>query len=160
VPLTIEMIKEGETWKVLSIKGPQAGASSGPIIEQEPPAVAAPGTEESATLALATLLSFNEAIQAKSFDKFHAGISKTWQEEITPAELLEAFQAFVDAEIDITAIRSLTPVFTSPPAVNAKGTLVLEGHYPSKPKKVHFTLKFINERNAWKSSGVNIHIKE
>ena len=42
VPLTIEMIKEDGTWKVLSIKGPQAGASTGPIIEEEPAATAKP----------------------------------------------------------------------------------------------------------------------
>lgn len=31
VPVTLELIKEGGTWKVLAIKGPQTGASTGPI---------------------------------------------------------------------------------------------------------------------------------
>ena len=159
VPLTIEMIKEGDMWKVLSIKGPKTGASSGAIIEKESPA-AVPGPEESAQLALAALLSFNEAVQTKSFEKFHGGISRMWREQITPAKLLEVFQPFIDAEIDIAAIQALGPVFKSPPAVNADGLLVLEGHYPTTPKKVYFTLKFIDEAKMWKVGGVKVDVAD
>ena len=100
VPLTIEMIREEGTWKVLSIKGPQAGASSGPVIGTDPgetprPAPVAPAAEEAARLALGSMLAFNDALQTKSFGAFHAGISKQWQEQITPAKLLEVFQSFI-----------------------------------------------------------------
>jgi len=158
VPLTIEMIKESGTWKVLSIKGPQTGARTGPIIERESPALAVPGTDESAQLALTSLLSLNEALQTKSFDKFHAGISRTWQEQITSAKLLEVFQALVDLETNLDAIKTLSPVFKSPPALNADGILVLEGHYPVEPGNVFFTLKFVNEEKAWKLFGVKVNI--
>lgn len=159
VPLTIEMIKEGDAWKVLSIRGPKTGASSGAIIEKESSA-AVPGPDESARLALEALLSFNEAVQTKSFAKFHGGISRVWREQITPAKLLEIFQPFIDAEIDIAPIKALSPVFKSPPAVNADGLLVLEGHYPTTPKKVYFTLKFIDGSRAWKLGGVNVNVAD
>jgi len=163
VPLTLEMIKEDGLWKVLSITGPQAGASTGPAIEKEPaaaPALPAPAGAEAGKLALASLLSFNEAIQAKSFDAFHAGISKKWQEQITPAKLLETFQPFIEAKIDLVSIKDLEPVFKSPPAVGSDGILILEGHYPTTPNKVYFRLKFVAEENAWKIVGVKVNVDE
>jgi hypothetical protein len=162
VPLTIEMIKENGTWKVLSIKGPQTGASTGPIIGEEPapPALAAPAADEAARLALASLLLFNNAIQTKSFDPFHGGISKLWQEQITPAKLLEIFQPFITAQIDLAVIKPVNPVFTSPPAVNADGVLLLDGHYPTTPNKVYFKLKYVAENKLWKLIGVNVNVNE
>jgi hypothetical protein len=159
VPLTMEMIKESGTWKVLSIKGPQTGASSGPIIAEES-AQTVPSTEESARLVLTSLLFFNEAIQAKSFDTFHGRISKIWQDQITPAKLLEIFQPFIDAKIDLAGIKPIAPVFKSPPAINSEGVLVLEGQYPTTPNKVYFTLKYVSENKAWKLIGVNVNVKE
>jgi hypothetical protein len=162
VPLTIEMIKENGTWKVLSIKGPQTGASTGPIIAQEsaPPALAAPPADEAARLALASLLLFNEAVQAKSFVTFHAGISKLWQEQITPAKLLEIFQPFITAQIDLAAIKPVNPVFNTPPAVNADGVLLLDGHYPTTPNKVYFKLKYVAENKLWMLIGVNVNVND
>lgn len=166
VPLTIEMIREEGTWKVLSIKGPQAGASSGPVIGTDPaetprPAPVAPAAEEAARLALASMLAFNDALQTKSFGAFHAGISKQWQEQITPAKLLEVFQSFIDANMDLAPVKSVSPVFTTPPAVNDDGILLLEGHYPTTPNKVYFNLKYAAEDGkVWKLFGVKINVKE
>jgi hypothetical protein len=159
VPLTLELIKEGETWKVLSIKGPQPGASSGPIIAKEDAPQAVPSSEEANRMVLASLLAFNEALQAKSFETFHAGISNLWQEQITPAKLLEVFKPFIDAEINLAPIKPLTPVFKSPPAINEDGVLILEGDYPTEPSKVYFTLKYVSENKAWKLIGVNVNVK-
>lgn len=156
VPLTLEMIKEGGTWKVLSIKGPQAGASTGPIIEKETATLPAPTKDEAAKMAMTALLAFNEGIQTKSFEKFHAGISKLWQKQITPAQLLEAFQTFIDKKIDLAPIQSLSPEFKSAPAIDADGVLALEGEYPTTPNKVIFKLEYVAEDKAWKLLGVNV----
>lgn len=166
VPLTLEMIKENGNWKVLSVKGPQAGARTGPVIEKEvedteaKPALAVPDSAAAAQLALASLMGFNHAVQQKSFTAFHAGISKAWQEEITPEKLLEVFQPFIDAEIDIALIGKLEPVFASPPAANDDGVLVLEGHYPTTPNKVYFKLKYIDEDGVWRLFGINVNVNE
>jgi hypothetical protein len=160
VPLTLEMIKEAGTWKVLSIMGPHTGASTGPIIENEDAGPPAPAKDEAAKLATAALLAFNQAILTKSFDKFHAGISKLWREQTTPDELRGKFQTFIDKEIDIAAIETLNPDFKSAPALNDDGFLVLEGEYPVEPGKVRFKLKFISEAKVWKLVGVNVHVGE
>ena len=164
VPLTIEMINEGGTWKVLSIKGPQTGASTGPIIADEsattttasPPA---PPAAEAGRMALVSMLAFNAAIQSQSFDTFYLGIAKLWQEQITAAKLLDIFQSFIDAKIDLAGINDVSPVFATAPAVNSDGVLLLDGYYPTTPKKVYFKLKYVNEDRTWKLIGVNVNVK-
>ena len=161
VPLAMEMIKEDGTWKVLSIKGPQAGASTGPIIAEEAVAKPAlPGVGKASEMALASLLSFNEAIQTKSFDTFYAGLATLWKKQTTPADLLEKFQSFVDSETDIAPIKELELAFTSPPAFDEDGFLKLEGHYPTTPKKVYFTLFYTSEEEAWKLVGITVRVKD
>jgi hypothetical protein len=159
VPLTMELVKEGEIWKLLSIKGTQPGASIGPIISNDDAPLGVPSSEEASRMVLASLLSFNEAIQSESFEAFHSGISNLWQEEITPDELLETFQPFIDAEIDLDLIKPLTPVFTSPPAINEDGFLILEGEYTTESSDVYFSLMYASENNAWKIAGVNVNVK-
>jgi len=158
VPLTLEMIKEGGTWKVIAIRGPQTGASTGPILQDDAAVPPAPAAAEAAGMTLAALMAFNEGVEAKSFDKFHASISKLWQKQTTPAKLLEAFQSFIDKEIDLTGIKSLSPVFKSPPAVDSDGVLVLEGEYPTTPNKVIFRLKYVTEDKAWKLLGFKVNV--
>lgn len=165
VPLELELIKEGGGWKVLAIRGPQAGAATHPAIDTETtpaaaPPLAAPGPEVAKPLALATLLAFNQAVQSKSFDSFHANISGAWQRQITAAKLLEIFRPFIDAGIDIEPIRDLEPVFASPPALDEDGVLVIEGHYPTTPNKVYFKLKYLAEGGAWKLLGINVNVNE
>ena len=164
VPLTIEMINEGGTWKVLTIKGPQTGASTGPIIDNEPAtttpsAPPAPPAAEAGRMALVSMLAFNAAIQSQSFDTFHLGIAKLWQEQITAAKLLDIFQSFIDAKIDLAGINDVSPIFATAPAVNSDGVLLLEGYYPTTPKKVYFKLKYVNEDRTWKIIGVNVNVK-
>jgi len=156
VPLTIEMIKEGGTWKVLSIKGPQAGASTGPITAKEPAALPVPAKDEAVKMILADLMAFNNGVQSKSFDKFHSGISKLWQKQTTADQLLKAFQSFIDQEIDLTPIQSLSPEFKSAPAIDADGVLALEGEYPTTPSKVTFKLEYVAEGKDWKLIGVKV----
>ena len=158
VPLTIEMINEGGTWKVLTIKGPQAGASTGPIINNEPTTTTptAPPAAEAGRMALVSMLAFNAAIQSQSFDTFYLGIAKLWQEQITAAKLLDIFQSFIDAKIDLAGVKDVSPIFATAPAINDDGVLLLEGYYPTAPKKVYFKLKYVNEDQSWKLIGVNV----
>lgn len=163
VPLTMEMIKEDGTWRVLSIKGPQAGASTEPIIAEETnsaPKPALPGADAAAALVLDSLLSFNDAIQTKSFDTFHAGLATLWKNQTTPVELLEKFQSFIDSGVDISPIKELEPVFHSPPALDEDGFLKLDGHYTTTPKKVHFTLRYDFGESAWKLVGIHVNVRD
>jgi len=91
--------------------------------------------------------------------EFHKGISIVWQKQITAEQLAEAFRSFVEKELNLAPIQGLTPAFDTPPSVNSDGVLILAGAYPSEPKKVHFTLKYVAENFAWKLIGINVEIK-
>lgn len=153
IPLRMDLVKEGGTWRVYSLSAPKAGAAA------EKSAHTVPSDTELKALTLDSLMAFNKGIQAKSFVEFHKGISIVWQKQITPQQLAEAFRTFVEKELDLTPIQSLTPAFDSPASVNSDGVLILAGAYPTEPSKVHFTLKYVAENFAWKLVGINVDIK-
>ena len=61
----------------------------------------------------------------------------------------------MDKGIDISSIKNSQPSFDNPPAIDADGTLVMNGTYDGKPPVV-FKLKYRYEDNTWKVVGMNI----
>jgi len=153
IPLRMDLMKESGTWRVYSLSAPRAGAA----VENRGRTL--PSDTELKALVLDSLMTFNKGIQAKSFVEFHKGISIVWQKQITAEQLAEAFRSFVEKELNLAPIQGLTPAFDTPPSVNSDGVLILAGAYPSEPKKVHFTLKYVAENFAWKLIGINVEIK-
>ena len=151
VTFKLSYLREGSDWKVLGIN-----AQVVPFVENTGKV---PSDKELRGLALDSLLSFNKAIQARSFEGFYGRIANLWRKETTPEKLLEIFQAFIDQKIDITPITKLEPAFDGSPAINDDGFLVLKGSYPTKPSKVSFELKYVFEDDAWKLVGINVHVK-
>lgn len=154
IPLEMVLIKEDGEWRVIGFHGPRLGGSSGA------PAAPVPGDEELRKLTLATLLSFNEAVQAKDFTKFHATVSVPLQQQLPPPKLAEAFRSFIEGGLDLSPIQGETPVFSKPPAVDGNGVLALEGYYPTQPSRVHFELGYLYEHPQWKLAGINVRVKK
>lgn len=151
VTFKLTYIQEGSAWKLMGIN-----VQAIPFVENTGKV---PSNRELKTLALDSLLLFNDAIQAKSFDKFYGQISELWQKEITADKLQEVFQGFIDKEIDLTPITKVEPVFDGTPAVNDDGLLVIKGSYPTKPSKVFFELKYVYEKESWKLAAINVQVK-
>ena len=154
IPLTMELVKESGTWKVIYLSGPQAGIS----VEQGGKQL--PSDEKSKALALDSLLAFNKAVLDKSFVGFHQQISRRWQEQITPDKLKEVFNQFIETHLDISPIKEVQPVLSAAPEINSDGILVLEGYYPTHPTKVYFRLKYIYEHPAWKLFGIQVNVNQ
>ena len=153
IPLHMELMKESEQWKVYVLTVPQSGVSAeGGRKEMPPDAKLKEMTRDS-------LLAFNQALQGKSFVKFHQQISTVWQQQITPEKFMEAFQSFIDNEIDLSAIREVEPIFDDPPAIDSDGILILKGYFPTQPRRVHFQLKYVYEHPAWKLLGVRVNVE-
>lgn len=153
IPLRIDLMKEGGTWKVYSISAPKAGVSvegRGRSVPSEPGLKA---------LTVESLLAFNKGVRAKSFAEFHKGISTLWQKQITPEKLMEVFRSFIEQDIDISPIESMTPVFEPPAEINTDGVLIVSGSYPTEPSKLQFTLKYVDENSTWKLIGINVKLK-
>jgi hypothetical protein len=151
VTFKLTYLQESSAWKLMGIN-----VQAIPFVENTGKV---PSNRESKTLALDSLLSFNAAIQTKSFDKFYGKISELWQKEVTADKLREIFQGFIDKEIDLTPITKVEPVFDGTPAVNEDGLLVLKGSYPTRPSKVIFELKYVYEKESWKLGGINVEVK-
>ena len=154
VPLTMELVKEADGWKVLFLSAPRAGVTT------EKAGKTLPTDEASRRLALESLLAFNQAVRNRDFTPFHQQISRLWQEQITPQKLNEIFAEFIDKQIDFSSIKEVDPILTEAPAIDSDGVLILEGYYPIRPAKVHFRLKYIYEHPAWKLLGIKVNVNE
>src|SRR5688500_12631741 len=115
----LKYLQEKSAWKLLGIN-----VQVLPFVEKTGPV---PTEKEVKRLALDSLLAFNKALQAKSFDGFYRQTAKLWQAQTTPAKLKEIFEPFIAREKDISGIEDVEPVFDSKPAINSDGFLVLEG---------------------------------
>jgi hypothetical protein len=113
------------------------------------------------SLAEKAIVSFGEGVKEKDFSKFYAGIAKVWQKQTTPKKLAVAFDDFFDKDIDLpAAIKGLDPIFNHPAEINDDGVLVSKGYYPTKPNRVVFQLKYVDEEGDWKLGGIDIKLKE
>jgi hypothetical protein len=151
VTFLLRYVREGSDWKVLGIN-----VQAVPFVENTGKV---PSDKEVKGLVLDSLLAFNKAIQAESFENFYGRIAELWRRETTPEKLMEIFQTFVDKNINIAQITKLEPTFDEPPAINADGFLVAKGSYATAPSKVFFELKYVDEDGAWKLIGINVNVK-
>ena len=151
VTFKLTYVYESSAWKIMGIN-----VQAAPSVENTGEV---PTNKEVKKLALDSLLLFNVAIQAKSFDNFYTKISQLWQKEITPEQLLQIFHSFVDQNVNIALIVKEQPDFDGTPTVNDDGILVLKGSYPTQPNKVFFELKYVFEDESWKLVGINVQVK-
>jgi hypothetical protein len=155
----LKYLQEKSAWKLVGIN-----VQVLPFVEKTGPL---PTEKEAKRLTLDSLLAFNKALKAKSFEGFYGQIAKLWQAQTTPAKLKDIFQAFLDQDAHISGIADAEPVFDSKPAVDDDGFLVLKGSYPTggsagrppQPSKVFFELKYIYEEEIWELVGINVNIK-
>ena len=115
-----------------------------------------PSETELKSMTLDTLLTFNKGVQAKDFTGFYKEIAKLWQEQTSPEKLQALFQDFIDKGLDISPIKKLEPVFNKPAEINSDGVLVINGYYPTTPKRVVFRLQYLQEEGDWKLVGIKL----
>lgn len=152
VPLSIDMIKEDEGWKIYTIRKAVSG------IQEAPQARAVPPGEEVVRLVNESTMAFAEAVVAKSMAGFHDHISVLWQGQIDVARLDEIFGAFYELESDLRVLRGFAPVFDTPPSIDHRGVLIVSGHYPTTPDQFRFEQSYVFEGVGWKLVGFSANI--
>jgi hypothetical protein len=150
VQFRLKYVNEKSSWKLVGIKVDVKPTSE--------PGGEIPSAREARALALESLLAFNRAVQAKNFTTFHKQIATVWQSQITPAQLRKAFSDFVEQGVDIGSIADLQPVFDQPPGLDEDDFLLLKGYYPTKPNKVQFKLRYIQEEGAWQLVNIAVNV--
>ena len=172
-PVAVRLIQEGGRWKVLSVtyqgvelNTPLAvgGSELSAAVENQPLVPTAhtadpqlPSMEAGRRLVTDTLLKFNAAVRSHDFTDFHADLASAWKRQITPEQLREEFQEFVENQIDISEIETVEPDMRRP-MVNDRGALVLTGHFPTQPSRVKFELYYRHDTTGWKLSSISLKV--
>jgi hypothetical protein len=166
--LVLTLAHENRAWRLYSLRfkrSVETGLSENPFDVvgslhpgsfKEPSEQTLPDDAALRRLVKNTLLEFNRAIRAKSFSDFYTDVSMAWQAQVTERQLQTHFQAFIDHELDISAIADSHAEFDVPPAISSDGLLEVEGHYPTHPLQIQFKLKYVHEATSWKLFGIDV----
>lgn len=118
-----------------------------------------PPEKELKTMVRNSLLAFNDAVQEKNFAGFHKHeLATVFRDQMPVEKFTNVFKEFLDKGYDISNIAKSEPVFDEPAKIDGNGVLALKGSYPTKPNKVIFTLKYLEEKSAWKMVGINVQV--
>jgi len=161
IPITVNLIKAGEAWKVFSLSGKQAGVAVTKPGDSQKPAASGdtvPETDALKKMATSTLLTFNQSVLKKDFNILYKDVARLWQDQTTPEELQKIFQVFIDKEVDIGGVADVDPVFSKASNIDKDGLLTLTGYYPTEPFQVNFELQYYFEGGQWKLIGINVNL--
>ena len=154
IPLTISFTKEGEDWRIYSIKKESTGIVDGVNGEQ------LPSEKRLIGLSRKTTNRFMDVIKTNDFPSFYGGISHMWSMETSPEELSTAFQLFRQVYENQPAshqyfksLVNMDPILTEKPSINQNSVLVVSGKYNLKPEYT-FTYKYVFEGLSWKLVGL------
>ncbi len=155
VSFTLKFIHEAPEWKLIGINvrleaAPSAAASPGVV----------PPEGELKTLTHRSMALLAAAVARNDFSEIHKEIASAWRRQMPLEEMQSSFHAFVDKKIPLTVVETSAPVFTGAASIDSDGILNVSGHYPTRPFRVNFELRFLNEESQWRLAGINVTTKE
>jgi hypothetical protein len=119
-----------------------------------------PSVDDCKRMANNTMGALADAVIRKDFsDMYNKFIAKAWKKSITKKQLADAFQSFVDNEVDLTMALHTRPKFTSSPDIDSLGILHFELEYPTKPVKTVSGMRFLQEKNNWRLCGLSVNLQ-
>ena len=120
-----------------------------------------PGKAEINELAQDSLTAFGQALKDKDFSAFYDDVAEIWKKQTTAEKLMDAFKDMLGPNFDILGIvNELEPTFTPAAEINSDEVLVVKGFYPTKPKRLTFQLKYLEEEGDWKLVGINVKTED
>jgi len=152
-PVTLELVKEDDQWKIYSLFKPASGLKSSKVNLQ------LPENEVLYALIDKSVGVFAQAVDEQSMGTFHANISRVWQSQTTVGQLDEAFGVFYGSNLSFDEVGTVQPALTSSPNISENGVLQVEGYYPSESQQIYFGHKYIYEESEWKLLGFNLQVK-
>ena len=154
IPLTLSFKKDGEDWKIYSIKKEAAGIVDG-VDGGE-----LPSEKRLIRLSRKTTSRFVDAIKTNDFSSFYGAISHVWSLEISPEKLSQVFKQFRKiyetnpaSHQYFESLATMQPIFTEKPSIDLSSFLVVSGKYNVKPEFT-FVYKYIFEGLGWKLVGI------
>lgn len=153
VPLTLELVKGGQGWKINALEKPDTGG------EAEAPSPGTLSGDDLIRLVRQSTLAFAQAVNAKSMSGLYQTISDTWRSQTSPEALDGFFKGFYDSGLDLTLLANMNPVFDVAPSLGGDGVLEVSGHYPTSPSRVYFHYRYVYEGPDWKLLGLTVNVK-
>ena len=157
----------------------------------EPIALTMPSDLQLQRLVEDTLLMFNDAIQnGGDFSALYADASDRWkyrgkdprelslrgkaaldpfndENRLTESALRRAFDAAIQAKIDISPLKGTKMILSETARINSDGVLRLAGTFdcvvtqgaePKLPRKLDFLLEYVFESSRWKLFGITVNL--
>lgn len=154
LPFEINLIKEDGQWKIFTMNVPQGG-----ITDQTATTGGIPTQVETTVMVQKAMDLFSAAVNKADFTMFYNAISKARQQQTTAADLLKAFQVFVDNKIDFSFTATMEPAYAAIPTIDANGILTVQGTFAAQDGSVIFEQKYFQENGEWKLFGFNLQVK-
>lgn len=152
-PLSMTLVKEGGMWRIHNVAIKPAGVVSFGQTRD------IPEERELINLTHDLVVVFSRSLKDRSLQAFHEAISERWRREQSVEALETAFKPFLDAELDLSPVEAMTPVFDTEPAIDARGWLVVTGHYEVGGDRLLFEQSFVPEGLGWKLAGLSLNIQ-
>ena len=123
-----------------------------------------PDEDEIKSMTDKSLLDWNKAVQKEDFSKFYKeDCSEVWQKQVTAEKLKDSFKQYTEQKVDISgAVKDMEATFEPEPSIEKTGdfdVLTVKGYYDTKPSRLSFQLKYIEEEDEWKLVAVNVKLK-
>ncbi len=123
-----------------------------------------PDEDEIKSMTDKSLLDWNKAVQKEDFSKFYKeDCAKVWQQQVTAEKLKDSFKQYTEQKVDIaSAVKDMEATFEPEPSIEKTGdfdVLTVKGYYDTKPSRLSFQLKYIEEEDEWKLVAVNVKVK-
>lgn len=153
IPISMGFVKDATGWKIYAIEKPAAGLQT----SQGAPSL--PDASEQVRLVRDSMRAFGDSVAEGSMVGFRDHVSELWKDQVTAAELDDAFRSVIEARPRLAALKDLTPQFTEPPSIDERGVLSIKGVYPTQPEEVIFEQDYVREGLDWKLIGFSIHFR-
>ncbi len=158
VKFTVDMVREQGDWKVNAfVDDARDGVGPGAWFKQ------IPLRDNLYQITGETIRVFREGIEAGDMADFYAYMSDSFTIGISVERLQQAYQPYINANIDLTGIQELEPVYLELPAFTdvavgfdpddfevIQDVMVIEGYYPLEPLPVPFKFSYVYEHPEWK----------
>lgn len=154
LPFEINLIKEDGQWKIFTMNIPQGG-----LTDQTTATQTIPSQTATTVMVQKAMELFATAVNKWDFTAFYNNIAKVWQDQTSAADLLKAFQVFVDNKIDFSFTSTMEPTYAAVPTIDENGILDIQGTFAAQDGTVIFEQKYFQENGEWKLFGFNVQIK-
>lgn len=102
------------------------------------------------------LAALNHANLTNNYSTLYDLGSSEFRKATTPQRLSDQLKPFRDQALDLSPIFAVTPILDEAPILDSGGTLRLNGHFPTMPLKITFSLAFRDEEHRWRHSGLAV----